>query len=389
MKILTRKQKKQAEFRLLSSIFLLSIFVYIFWVIQLQEYVIITSEIRPENTTPITHNQQEQQDMQFVFVDDDDTQYPIFQKNIHGAWINWDFLFNKKDNDQQNDKNQDNKNNKNKKLKNDKDYVIQPEKKNYLDDEITTIKNTIDDVAISPKYQVCSLPRGWTIKHEEYVLAYQQRTDNTTICNIQKRWCRNGKLSGSYKQKSCKIIKNTAHNDPKVNHHVFTVHHKSNKDEATLIQAQHKPNNYDPSIIEKHIPNTIRDNNKKWGTYEENGTNIIWEKEKQTCLTPRGQKVNHGQFIKAYKRAKGFNNLKCEVELRICLDGQLKGNFEHESCEYIDDSYETYYSNPDNQDDDYTNEQESKEKQKTQKERNTKNMRETKKILEKMKKLLQ
>ncbi len=385
MKILTRKQKKQAEFRLLSSIFLLSIFVYIFSVIQLQEYIIITSEITPENTTPITHNQQEQQDMQFVFVDDA-AQYHIFQKNIHGAWINWDFLFNKKDNDQQNDKNQ---NNKNKQLKNDKDYIIQPEKKNYLDDEITSIKNNLDDISISPKYQMCPLPRWGKIKHEEYVLAYQQRTDDTTICNIQKRWCRNGKLSGSYKQKSCKIMKDTMQNDQEIHHHIFTIHHKSNKNKTTLIQSHHRPNNYDPNIIEKHIPNTIRDNHKKWEVHEENGTNIIWEKEKQTCLTPRGQKVNHGQFIKAYKRAKWFNNFKCEVELRICLDGQLKGNFEHENCKYIDNSYETYYSNPDNQDNDYTNEQQNKEKEEKQKERNTKNMRESKKIIEKIKKILQ
>lgn len=41
------------------------------------------------------------------------------------------------------------------------------------------------------------------MEHGASVLAYQQRTDAPNICNIQRRSCWNGKLSGSFTQRSC------------------------------------------------------------------------------------------------------------------------------------------------------------------------------------------
>lgn len=41
------------------------------------------------------------------------------------------------------------------------------------------------------------------MEHGASVLAYQQRADAPNICNIQRRSCRNGKLSGSFTQRSC------------------------------------------------------------------------------------------------------------------------------------------------------------------------------------------
>ncbi len=45
---------------------------------------------------------QQQNTMQFVFVDDDNTEYKIFQKDVHGAWINRDFLFGSSEDDNEN-----------------------------------------------------------------------------------------------------------------------------------------------------------------------------------------------------------------------------------------------------------------------------------------------
>lgn len=41
------------------------------------------------------------------------------------------------------------------------------------------------------------------MEHGASVLAYEQRADSPNICNIQRRSCRNGKLSGSFTQRSC------------------------------------------------------------------------------------------------------------------------------------------------------------------------------------------
>jgi len=40
----------------------------------------------------------------------------------------------------------------------------------------------------------CITPRKEEVKHKDFVLAYQQRKDVNTICNIQKRTCMSGTL---------------------------------------------------------------------------------------------------------------------------------------------------------------------------------------------------
>lgn len=49
----------------------------------------------------------------------------------------------------------------------------------------------------------CMTPWGYEIDHGASVLAYQQRADAPHICNLQRRTCKNGKLSGSFTQSSC------------------------------------------------------------------------------------------------------------------------------------------------------------------------------------------
>ena len=51
--------------------------------------------------------------------------------------------------------------------------------------------------------QSCMTPWGYEIDHGVSVLAYEQRADAPHICNLQRRTCKNGKLSGSFTQSSC------------------------------------------------------------------------------------------------------------------------------------------------------------------------------------------
>jgi hypothetical protein len=57
------------------------------------------------------------------------------------------------------------------------------------------------------------------------------------------------------------------------------------------------------------------------------------------CLTPRGETVKHGQFVKAYKHKNGFNDAPCEVQLRTCAVGKLEGNYSQLYCRSRDISY--------------------------------------------------
>lgn len=57
-------------------------------------------------------------------------------------------------------------------------------------------KNALDGMS-------CKTPWGYEIEDGDSVLAYEQRADATFVCNIQRRTCQNGKLSGNFVQKSC------------------------------------------------------------------------------------------------------------------------------------------------------------------------------------------
>lgn len=329
MKILERKQKNIAKFRLLGSIVFVSMILYVVWLLHLGNYTITTYEYTDYIDSMVASSQQ-QNTMQFVFVDDDNTEYKIFQKDVHGAWINRDFLFGSSEDDNEN---------------NSKETVGDPgvnwkkdiPNKNYVDDFIDDIKNDLDHVTIRPKYQDCSLPRWGSIRHEEYVLAYQQRTDEPNICNIQKRYCKNGKLSGKYTQQACE-----ENQEIKINKHTFIVHNKNEK--SILIQSTNRPHHYDPNSTQKKLPNTIRDNEIKWKIalpphYKEDPKN-----QEKDCIAPWWATVHHGQFVKAYKSSKGKNAKKCKVELRMCLDGVLQWNFRHKTCRYTSDTHDVHYT---------------------------------------------
>lgn len=65
---------------------------------------------------------------------------------------------------------------------------------------------TTSPVVVVTEPKSCTAPWGQVIENGKSVLAYQQRTDDNTICNVQRRLCNDGKLAGSYTQRSCKEL---------------------------------------------------------------------------------------------------------------------------------------------------------------------------------------
>jgi len=62
----------------------------------------------------------------------------------------------------------------------------------------------------------------------------------------------------------------------------------------------------------------------------------------KNCSTPRGTTVNHGQFVKAYKTSVGLLDMPCETQLRLCVNGTLKGAFLNQSCTFKNMTYNDY-----------------------------------------------
>lgn len=65
-------------------------------------------------------------------------------------------------------------------------------------------------------------------------------------------------------------------------------------------------------------------------------------KAKNACLTPRGEKVRQGQFVKAYRFQNGFTDLTCQAQIRLCADGELEGTYQYPSCKVRETSYQDF-----------------------------------------------
>ncbi len=330
------EKKIQAPFLIFSSLILLSIIGYLIGNI----YIIQNYKITRIEETQHTTNTEEK--MQFVFIDDDTTKYTIFKKDIHGAWIDWSFLFGNDWNEEKNKKNNKEIKNTNSMIK--KDYVWGENIDELINTiENTNIKNTNSKNNKKKTPTECTLPRGGKIANWKRILAYEQRTDAPNICNIQKRTCKKGKLSWSYKQQSCKK------NVPiKITKKTVKIYHVDPHTEGKYLNTRNQTNKVFKSYIIKNKNNTLRNNKKKW-TITTTTTIPQIQISEENCSTPRGTTVNNGQFVKAYYNKYGFSDKVCEVELRICLNGTLNGTFSNPECTYIPDyTSEERYSNPDN-----------------------------------------
>lgn len=187
----------------------------------------------------------------------------------------------------------------------------------------------------------CKTPWWEIVQHKDLILAYQQRTDVNSLCNVQKRYCFNGKLTGSYSQKSCK-------EDLKYTY------------QEVLPVAENNPNIVDPFIQPDHPRlsgakfdvhgkiNTISKATDDWSDSHTVQTNSTWSYVEYisstwtVCVTPWWETLTNWKFVKAYKTSIGLIDMPCEVEIRLCTNSVLKWSFTKKTCLYKNMTYSDY-----------------------------------------------
>lgn len=190
-----------------------------------------------------------------------------------------------------------------------------------------------DDIVVIEPGRWCILPRGAGIPDGSYTYAYDVRTDG--VCDAQLRACDDGDLSGDYMYPSC----------PDASEEDITY------DEDYVYE--NGPDPVDPLIQSDYIDLVPGIDGSQ--RYDLNGQRItsttelevtgivvedpepLWDVTLQPiydCQTPWGDIVRNGQFVKAYRYREGEGEHQCEVQLRLCRNGELLGQFVYPSCEY-------------------------------------------------------
>ena len=292
--------------------------------------------------------------MSYIFIDDDGTEYDIFEPT-HWSARDWSFLFKWvkgtwETEDEAGNDGWDKWN-----VLWNKDYVGWDEWHTVGSDPFNLPEWAVE----KPLPKDCKAPWWDTIKHNESILAYQQRSDVPDICNVQRRTCNDWVLDWSFSQPSCNenviYVSSNSYNvssewgNNVVTYTRKTVTTKNDVKKGDLIQtpkyAKNEKAEFDTKWKIKNgekEPITDWDNNDKyWSIWDYNSEEQINIKYRN-CQAPWGEVVQHGQFIRAYELTFGFTNASCSVELRLCVDWELKWSFEYQDCEYLDVTYEEY-----------------------------------------------
>ena len=195
-------------------------------------------------------------------------------------------------------------------------------------------------ISIIDDYNDCMTPRWYKIVHGDSVLAYKQLDNAPDICNIERRYCRNGKLSWTYTQQWCSINKNYSYN-------LRWQAEVPQKDDEIKWWARQNPD-WTVSVKSDEIwwwfvfdrPNRPTTEY----SYSDNFRNE-WEWIEQTdrphrdCTAPRWEKIKHGQIIQAFKHANWFSDAPCETQFRLCSMWELMWTFSESTCKTRDTSF--------------------------------------------------
>lgn len=201
-------------------------------------------------------------------------------------------------------------------------------------------------ITIIDNYAECYTPRWYSIEHWDSVLAYKQLDNAPDICNIERRYCWNGKLSWTYTQQWCSVNKNYTYNS---------------RWEAEVSQGQKEGQkeikwwarqNPDWSVTVKNSEIWWafvfdRPNRSKTDFISGDSDNIVKESEwiEQTsrpyrdCTAPRWEKIKHWQYVYAYKHSNWFSDSPCEVQLRLCSMWELFWTYKESRCKTRDTSF--------------------------------------------------
>jgi len=211
----------------------------------------------------------------------------------------------------------------------------------YIDDSGEAV-NTIENnwVTIIDEYADCMTPWWYTIQHWDSVLAYQQRNDAPDICNIERRFCWNWKLSGTYRQQWCSVNTNYTY---------------AQRWETAIAE---KPSGPTPDVVQNPDWSVTVNDDEIWSSFvfdrpNPRGTtgyywpnNIVTDEEvDQTtrphrgCTTPWWEKVKHWQIVQAFKHGNGFSDSPCEAQLRLCTMWDLMWSYTQPNCKTRDTSF--------------------------------------------------
>ena len=203
-------------------------------------------------------------------------------------------------------------------------------------------------ITIIDDYADCMTPWWYKISHWDSVLAYQQMDNAPNICNIERRFCRNGKLSWTYTQQWCSINKNYTYEKR------WEADTTSQNDSS---KSDSSKSNTTPNVVQN--PDwSVKVNNPLWTgsfvfdqpsqTYTDYYTtdNVrIDEWIEQTkrpywdCTAPWWEKVEHGNFVQAFKHANWFADAPCEMQIRLCTMWDLMGTYTESTCKTWDASF--------------------------------------------------
>ena len=210
-------------------------------------------------------------------------------------------------------------------------------------------------IHLIPNYRQCMTPRGYKIDHWESIIAYKQDKNTYDDCNLERRYCYDGKLSGTFTEKSCKVNSKYSYYEK-----TFVSYYTNQK--SDLIQSEKQPQyreeNYKTNkhgieeILDVKPVHQITDYYTTEPTVREEKSEIEQHSfQHENCRAPWGEKVNHWQFVKAYKHKNGFSDYPCEVQIRLCVDWELEWTYQYDSCygwntSYLDrlDGYPTRWS---------------------------------------------
>jgi hypothetical protein len=196
-------------------------------------------------------------------------------------------------------------------------------------------------ITIIKDYADCMTPRWYKISHGDSVLAYKQIDNAPDICNIERRYCRNWKLSWTFTQQGCSINSNYSYelkwevNIPQQAPEEIKWWARQNPDWTVSVKSDEiwwwfvfdKPNRTSTDF-------SYSDNL----TYEDEWIEQT-ERPHRNCTTPRWEKVKHGQFIQAFKHENWFSDAPCEAQFRLCSMWELLWTYTESTCKTWDTSF--------------------------------------------------
>lgn len=230
-------------------------------------------------------------------------------------------------------------------------------------------------INILPDYKDCPTPRWYKLSHWESVLAYKQMENAPNICNIERRFCRNWKLSGTYPQQWCTTNENytyTQRNDLDETPKTINSYKENTKSDwksdwnlnkNPTIELDTKQNNdgsvtvYKPEtegsfIFDRPTQSStnvyhLEDSIKESPEVEETPN------EHKNCFTPWWEEVHHWQIVQAFKHANGFSDIPCEAQIRLCSKWELDGSYKQKTCKKREYSFADWYNGSANNDNYY------------------------------------